>query len=365
MRPPRRPARRPVRVTPYDALPERAFWRSAVAQGGLAGLSDLWQPKFAITPKDRISTYGSCFAQHIGQNLRRAGFRWHICETPPPTTPPDLARAHGYDLFSARTGNIYTPTLLLQWLEWAFEKRRPPQEIWADGNGLRDPFRPKLEPEPFESEKELEKLRAVTLAALRKSVTGAKVFIFTLGLTERWVHTGGGYEYPLCPGTAAGYFDPAVHRAAPLEFNEALHAMRKALDLMRSVNPELQFILTVSPVPLTATASGAHVLSATAGAKAILRAVAGQLAETRRDTDYFPSYELITSPLAGGRFFADNQRDVTAKGVDIVMQHFFAGLGVEQVAERPRARRARKAADRAQEDLVCDEKILDAFGPRA
>ncbi|TVP70625.1 MAG: GSCFA family protein [Rhodobacteraceae bacterium] len=355
---------RAAATTPYTSLPSRAFWRSAVAEAGHEGFSELWKPKFGFGTDEPIATFGSCFAQHIGPALKRAGFAWLLCEKPPRTTPEELARAHGYGLFSARTGNIYTPTLLLQWLEWALERRVPPTEVWIEGNGLRDPFRPRLEPAPFESEKEIEKLRNVTLRALRKCVGEARVLIFTLGLTERWIHAARGYEYPLCPGTAAGQFDPSVHRAAPLDFNEALRAMRKALDLMRSVNPELRFVLTVSPVPLSATASGAHVLTATTGAKAVLRAVAGQLAETRRDTEYFPSYELITSPVTGGRFFAADHRSVTPAGVASVMEHFFAGLGLDPDAVTKRAKPARKHRIREAEAVVCDEELLSAFGPR-
>lgn len=350
--------------TPYSTLPAHAFWRSAVAEGGLDGLSEIWRPKFTVAPTEPIATFGSCFAQAIGPALHRAGLTWQICEKPPRTTPRDLARAYGYGLFSARTGNIYTPTLLLQWLEWALERRVPPTEVWIEGNGLRDPFRPRLEPAPFETEKELFKMRDVTLRALRKSITDARVLVFTLGLTERWIHAARGYEYPLCPGTAAGQFDPTKHHAAPLDFNAALRAMRKALDLMRSLNPELRFILTVSPVPLSATASGAHVLTATMGAKAVLRAVAGQLAETRRDTDYFPSYELITSPVTAGRFFATDHRSVTPAGVDFVMQHFFTGLGLDPVpvALPPAPSRRNRAA--ASQKEICDEEILGAFRPR-
>lgn len=356
--------------TPYSDLPATAFWRSAVVDGGSAGLSGVWQPKFNITPDEPVATYGSCFAQHIGRALRRQGLNWLITESPPRRVSPDLARAYGYGLFSARTGNIYTPTMLLQWLGWALADTPVPAEVWRDGTRLRDPFRPRLEPEGFENRAELDKLRATTLRALRHSVKKARVLVFTLGLTERWVHAQDGYEYPLCPGTAAGQFDAGLHCFDPLNYPAALNAMTDALDLMRTVNPDLRFLLTVSPVPLTATATGAHVLSATMGAKSVLRAVAGYLAQTRADTDYFPSYELITSPVFGGQFFAANQRSVTEAGVQFVMEHFFKDLAARfgplpvppavpapRLLERPEGR----AADA--EDLVCEEELLRAFGP--
>ncbi|WP_428660504.1 GSCFA domain-containing protein [Reyranella sp.] len=49
--------------------------------------------------------------------------------------------------------------------------------------------------------------------------------------------------------------------------------------------PGVRFLLTVSPVPLKASASQNHVLAATTYSKSVLRAVAGQLADTYDDVD--------------------------------------------------------------------------------
>ena len=83
--------------------------------------------------------------------------------------------------------------------------------------------------------------------------------------------------------------------------------MQQAMALMRSANRGLRFLLTVSPVPLTATNSGNHVLVATVDSKSRLRAVAGQLARTVSRVDYFPSYEIISAPPFRGSFFRPAQ----------------------------------------------------------
>lgn len=355
----------PSPTHPYAELPASAFWRSSVGGMDPMEMTGLWQPKFPIAPEDPVASYGSCFAQHIGRALQARGYDWLVTESTPRRVRGALARAYGYGLFSARTGNIYTPSLLLQWLRWAFGKATPPDEIWRDGTLFHDPFRPKIEPQGFESASELEQLRAVTLAALARSVRKARVFVFTLGLTERWVDLLSGHEYPLCPGTVAGRFDPARHVFAPLDYPQALAAMEAALDLMREANPKLRFLLTVSPVPLAATASGAHVLCATTGSKAVLRAVAGALATTREDTDYFPSYEMITSPVFGGRFYAPDCRQVTPEGVSFVMERFFGDMAAQfgQIAPPDVPAPVRMSQTEA-EDLVCEEELLAAFGPR-
>ncbi|MCC6918701.1 MAG: GSCFA domain-containing protein [Alphaproteobacteria bacterium] len=351
---------------PYASLPESAFWRTAVADLSLFDIAALWTPRFDIRPEDPVATFGSCFAQHIGRALRARGFSWLDAQPAPHGLSPESARRFNYGVFSARTGNIYTASLLLQWTRWALGERPVPDEVWEAEGRVFDPFRPAIEPGGFASAEELRVNRAAALAAFRACIARARVFVFTLGLTESWTNGPGGYEYPMCPGTVAGRFDPAAHVFRAQGFAEIAAALAAALDLMRGVNPGLRFLLTVSPVPLTATASGQHVMVATMESKSILRAVAAETRRARDDTDYFPSYELIASPAMRGVFFEPNQREVSPRGVAHVMDGFFADLARRFGDHQARAAlRARKAPppDRAgrPDELVCEEELLEAF----
>lgn len=359
-------------MNPYETLPETAFWKPAVAARPPLGIADLWQPAFGIAPTDTVVTYGSCFAQHIGRALKARGYRWRSFESAPEGMSEDSARQFGYDIFSSRTANIYTATLLRQWVSWALGEPVP-DEIWTDPETGRvfDPFRPAIEPGGFASAEEMRHLREVTIAAFRESIATAQVFVFTLGLTESWFDTAG-HEYPMCPGTMAGSFDPALHRFVNQDFATVRAALGAALSGMRKINRRLRFLLTVSPVPLTATCSGRHVLTATVHSKSILRAVAGQVAGERNDTDYFPSYEIITSPVFGGRFYEANQRSVTADGVAFVMESFFrclAGSGASAASPAapdpdPDPAPPRLSAAELEAEVQCEEEFLQAFAGR-
>jgi hypothetical protein len=68
--------------------------------------------------------------------------------------------------------------------------------------------------------------------------------------------------------------------------------------------------------------TGKHVITATIESKSILRAVAGQVASHSKVVDYFPSYEIINSPVFKGMFFEPNLRNVNPHGVNIVMNSF-------------------------------------------
>jgi hypothetical protein len=351
-------------TNPYAALGENSFWKTAVANRSFFDISGLWSPKFQILPQQRVVTFGSCFAQHIGRALRSRGYNWFVPELPPVSMTPAHAAAYNYELFSARTGNIYTASLLRQWVEWALGDTPVPNEYWMRGGRFFDPFRPRVEPDGFESLDEMRASRDYTLECFRRALMESRYFVFTLGLTESWRNEPGNYEYPMCPGTAEGTFDPAAHTFLNQPFDFICSNLSSALSRIAAVNPRMRFILTVSPVPLTATNSNDHVLVATMASKSILRAVAGQLAHTWPSVDYFPSYEIINSPVFRGGFFEPNMRSVHPSGVDFVMNQFFA-CQIARFGEPPAPRAAKTTDASPKQVTVCEEQLLEAFGANA
>jgi hypothetical protein len=379
---------------PYEGLPPDRFWKTAVADRSPFRIAGLWTPKFRVGPRTRIITAGSCFAQHISRALTARNYRWIDAEPAPAHLSAEGARAFHYGTFSFRTGNIYTANMLRQWLAWAYGEAVPPDTLWETAGRFYDPFRPGVEPGGFISPDEAFASRAVTLAAIRRAVEGAGLFVFTLGLTEAWQDKGrqdgggqdgggqdggtqeDGVEYALCPGTMAGAFDAKRHVFVNHRSAAIRAQMDDALRMLRAAQPKLQVLLTVSPVPLTATAAGGHVLTATTHSKSVLRAVAGEMAADLPGVDYFPSYEIITAPAFRGMFYGPNQRSVDAAGVNFVMNSFFndqvARFGskaptapddpaVEPPAADSAADSAADPAAQAAETLRCEEEILGAF----
>lgn len=358
---------------PYQSLPADRFWRSGVADRDPLEITGLWQPKFRIRPRTRIVTAGSCFAQHFSRALVARGYAWADYEPAPHGLTAAQRSDYNYGVFSFRTGNIYTPRMLRQWLAWAFDLEPVPTEVWETDGRFYDPFRPAIEPGGFASAEEVQQSRQQTLAALRDAVRGAQVFVFTMGLTEAWHNRATGVEYAVCPGTIAGEFDAEAHVFVNHRYGALLADLLAALRIMGRHNRNLSVLLTVSPVPLTATASGQHVLSATSHSKSILRAVAAEAAEGRPAIDYFPSYEIITHPAYRGMFFAPNMRSVLPEGVDHVMKTFFADQAAmfapEEAAPpllalRPAAPMDVDDGENDEDELRCEEAILNAFAPR-
>lgn len=350
---------------PYETLPERNFWRAAVGLRNPFDFTELHVPRIEVGPQDRFVTAGSCFAQHISRAISQAGMQWIDAEPAPPYLVGDDAKAFSYGVFSFRTSNIYTTAMLRQWLEWAADPAKSPDLIWEDKGRCFDPFRPSIEPNGFADRDETLRVRHRTLLAIRTAIERASVFVFTLGLTEAWRSRSRGLFYAACPGTLAGSFDPEDDEFVNLDYPQTRAQLEAAIAIMRNLNPKLKVLLTVSPVPLTASADKTqHVLAATTYSKSTLRAVAGDLSNTLADLDYFPSYEIITAPAFRGIFFEPNMRSVNDHGVAHVMKHFFASYGLPPapLAEADTLPGITNPADtETADDLVCEEEILDFY----
>lgn len=347
--------------TPYSHQPPSAFWRSAVAEQEWDKLPALYAKKFEIAPETPVATAGSCFAQHISRQLRSAGYSVMDVEPAPTGLSTEQANQFGYGLYSARYGNIYTVRHLLQLAEEVFAAPARPVVVWEKEGRFYDALRPAVEPFGLESADEVRAHRQQHLACVRDLFLQAELLIFTFGLTEAWVERGSGRVFPTCPGVLAGRYEPERYEFRNFRYDEVLadfHAFDTLVNSeRRSVGASpLTYLITVSPVPLTATASDLHVLQASTYSKAVLRAVAGALYEANPRVDYFPSFEIVSAPWAGGHYYRDNKRDVTADGVAAVMSYFFSehgSAGSEILPISP--------ADVADEDAFCEEAILDAL----
>ena len=340
-------------ANPYKTQPERAFWRASVGSRHYADLADLWQP-MPLRKSDRIATAGSCFAQHIGNNLAARGAAFMDMEPAPPLFDTAAeARKWGYGVFSCRYGNIYTTRQLIQLFDEAHGARTPTERVWEKDGRFYDALRASVDPVGQNSAETVLALRARHLAAVRRMFATLDVFVFTMGLTEGWESTEDGTMFAVAPGTVAGTYDPARHVFRNLRAAEIRADMLAFWERLRAVNPGARMLLTVSPVPLAATATENHVLVATTYSKSVLRAVAGELAEDVADIHYFPSYEIISSHPGRGMFFEPDLRNVNLFGVNYVMNHFFSG---------PLAAEFGGAVQASQEEdleLICDEGRLD------
>ncbi|MEI4471349.1 GSCFA domain-containing protein [Frigidibacter sp. MR17.24] len=354
---------------PYASLPPTAFWSTGTAGADPGAMHAIHRPAVRIGPATRVATAGSCFAQHIGRALRASGVAVLDAEPAPAFAVPlseERLRAFGYGLYSGRYGNIYTARQMLQLLQ-EIAGGEPRTEVWMRGSRAHDALRPNVEPWGLSHAREVMALRRAHLHALAAMLAECEVFVFTLGLTEAWENRETGLVYPVAPGVIAGSYDPDLHGFRNFRQAEVRADLEAILALLQGFRPGMAMIVTVSPVSLSATASGEHVLTATTRSKAVLRAAAGGFAAAHPGAvDYFPSFEIVTNPAARGAFFAPGAREVRPEGVAAVMSVFLAAQGLTEAPPAASPAAAPGSHDGDEEDggedrVVCEEMLLDAF----
>ncbi|WP_417460638.1 GSCFA domain-containing protein [Kordiimonas sp.] len=356
-------------MNPYGDLDDNHFWNRQVGGKQPEAIEYDPAPKFRFDiEKDIFATAGSCFAQHFARELVRRGGQYLVAER----AHPLVARFdHGYGVFSARYGNIYTTRQLYDLLSQATEQRETIYDIGRRKDGkFVDLLRPGAVPRGFCSVVEAKADRIYHLSKVISAIQAASVFVFTLGLTEVWENTVRDYVYPLCPGTLAGNFDSQKHQFANHSFQQVETYLQKSLEILWSINPRLKVLLTVSPVMLVATYEARGAVQSSIASKSILRAVADASVRANQSVDYFPSYEIIVGSQASGKFFRDGARDVADAGVNCVMDYFFRSrMAVEGTTKSQASTEEEAKADLVQQNtdqeikelfqVECDELILD------
>ncbi len=338
---------------PYKNQTEKAFWRPAVAERNAMDYQELWIP-LPLKKEDLIATAGSCFSQNIGRNLVSRGANFMDLEPAPPLFDTEIeARRFGFGVFSCRYGNIYTTRQLIQLFDESFGNREPKEIIWERENRFFDALRPGIDPIGQETAEKVISLRKKHLLAVRKMFCELDLFIFTFGLTEAWECVEDSTVYPTAPGTIAGSFDPEKYQFRNFRYNDIIFDFNAFFERLRAVNNSAKVLLTVSPVPMTATATSDHILPASVYSKSVLRAAAGDLACDNDDIFYFPGYEIVSTHGSRGMFFNQNMRTINQFGIDYVMTHFFSGELVNEFHLDSRPSKSNEF------NLICDEEKMD------
>ena len=341
---------------PYrDLLPNR-YWKTGVATCSPLRHEDLFTPKWSLDRKVKIATAGSCFAQHISSTLRANGFNVLDYEPAPEDLPAEKRKASGYDLFSCRYGNIYTSRQFVQLARECFGLTNlfvDTNAIWVREGRYYDALRPTIPSGGYLTKQEVIDERNKHLQAVKLMLLECDLLIFTLGLTETWIDGVSNVAYPTAPGVISQPERDSVD-FCNLGYKEIYSDLEELSCLLAEKRQApLKFLLTVSPVPLTATSGGTHVLLANTYSKAVLRAVSGDMANSFENFDYFPSYEIVTNPASRSSLYEDNLRSVTSNGVDCVMDHFLSSYGIKGISTNSDSR----------EETQCDEALLEVFAP--
>lgn len=353
---------------PYKSLNDYSFWNRTVGVQHYSKFNPCTNLGINIKKATKVATAGSCFAQHIAKNLSKNGFNYYIAEPAHSIIPEQLAAEYNYGTFSCRYGNLYTVKQLLQLFKQAFYNLEPIETHWKKDKYYIDPYRPNIQPNGYNSLEELKKDRQYHLHCVREMFKNLDVFIFTMGLTEAWIDKRDGMVFPICPGIAGGTFDEDLYKFHNFTYEETLQDIEEFRALLLKKNPSAQILLTVSPVPLMATAEDRHVVTSTTVSKSILRVVADVISKKYEDVFYFPSYEIISSHYNRGVYYEPDLRGVTEKGVAHVMGVFLENCTDFQSdttnqnntpIKKPHTKASYLEEIEEASQVICDEELLD------
>ena len=246
--------------------------------------------RFHVLKSDKIFCIGSCFAREIEQVFKSLNFDvLSIIRNLPKTPQRNIADAGMF--------NKYTVSSMLNELKWALNKR----SRYNEGKVLVDIGEGKVEDYQLAGEKyseSVENMRAFR-KAFNKSfaeIKKADIVVLTLGLSEAWFDKKSNIYLNVAPTAAAVDKHPGRFELHVLGYEETLRALKDCYEVLsKNVdNKNFKILVTVSPVPLSATFRQQDVLTANCYSKSVLRAAVEKFVAEYSNVYYFPAYEFAT-----------------------------------------------------------------------
>lgn len=267
-----------------------------------------------ITKSTRVATMGSCFAHEIKKWLLANRYAFV-------RTEEGLPGADEGDSGSAHYREVYNTACMAQIVEHAYGRFSPIETHWALDNGwLADPYRRGI---GWPDERSMVNERKAHARAVREVVEQAEVFIATAGLAEVWRRREDKATFFMIP--CKEVFDEAKHECVLTSVSENVENLERFYRVLREHNPMVQLVLSLSPVPMTATFRKMSAVVADTMSKAVLRVAIDEFCRGHPEVIYFPSYEYVMR-LADDPFKED-RRHVKSEVVDRLMRMFMTRFG--------------------------------------
>lgn len=271
-------------------------------------------PKFTFDETTNFFTIGSCFARNVENYL--VNHKIPLLSKMPPVSGEFFKLSGGPD--RAGYQNVYTPGSVLE-VSRLCQYDQPYNNIIETGDLHYDLLTHGLKGVP---EKDARSIRD-DIKAVYDKLKNTDTLIITLGYIEAWLYKPTGSWVNQSPA------EPKLRKLSDdfefhiLGYEQVYSLLNEALDNFKKINPDMKFVLTVSPVPLASTFSQEHVLVANQRSKAILHTVAQQFWKENNDVDYFPSYEMVSLSDRNLAFEEDNVH-VKQAIIARVMERFFS-----------------------------------------
>ncbi len=271
-----------------------------------------------VTKKTPIGSIGSCFAIEIAHDLQRKGYNYIVTE--------ENLHTNKFHNSCAKWGTHFNTSSFKQLVERVFNIKHTPKVVFTavrdNKSFYLDPFREDIF---FGTIEEYQENYWNHIQAAREALMKIKVLIITPGVNEVW-------RFKKCKSVLS----VAPWRVAPELVEKHICTVAENIDnlqMMKNIlckfNPDLKFIVSLSPVPLHATFQGdlKHVVEANAHSKATLRCAIEEFVNNNENVYYFPSFELVS--YCTNNPWHEDQRHVNKETVERIMLLFQKMYAIE------------------------------------
>jgi len=223
-----------------------------------------------ISHGDKILSLGSCFAESMGERMRQSKI----------------------DILINPFGTLFHPIPICQLLEAALEEKHLPENMFLKRDGLHFHYWTHSKVVGHSFEELREKLTGEQLL-IKKFLIKSDYLILTLGTAWLYELSDTSKAVANCHKQPGKLFSK---RLTGIE--EMSNYLKKVISLLSGLNPNLEIILTVSPVRHIKDGIPENQLS-----KSLLRVLCGEFERQFGHIHYFPSYEIMVDELRDYRFY--------------------------------------------------------------
>ncbi len=228
---------------------------------------------YNISINDPLLTVGSCFADNLGQLL--AQYKFQAMVNP--------------------FGTQYNPVSIHKVLGYAIHGAQPLPHTYGELNGTH--FNYEFHSCFSSLQRELlEKNIQQALVKAHTFIASAKVLVITYGTA--WIYERNDHDEVVsnCHKMPAALFTKSL-----LTQKKILASFDQLYKLLKSINPSVQIILTISPVRHLK-----DTLELNAVGKSVLRVACHTISTAYPQVDYFPAYEIVMDDLRDYRFYHED-----------------------------------------------------------
>lgn len=245
---------------------------------------DIPQSKTQINLKDKVVSIGSCFSDNIGQKL--ADNKFQILSNP--------------------FGTIFNPHSIFKILKNELDTHGVVENqgvfFHYDAHGEISAL----------SKSELAELISKQTEILQNSLKETNWLIITFGTSFVYSHKRTGAIVANCHKMPQAEFDKGL-----LEPDNIIEQYHACMQTLRSLNPNMNVLLTVSPVRHTKDGLHANNIS-----KGILHHATSEILKQDPQAFYFPSYEIQMDELRDYRFYAKDLIHPSQEAIDYIWSRF-------------------------------------------